>query len=735
MLILFAVTTLASSALLFLVQPMFAKMVLPMLGGTPAVWNTCVMFFEAMLLVGYAYAHVTSRWLGVRRQAIFHAMIVAIPLLLLPVAIPEGWTPPTDHNPTAWMLKLLLVSVGAPFFVVSTSAPLLQKWFSSTRHQSASDPYFLYAASNAGSMIALLSYPLFFEPSLRLGRQSALWSVGYVGLVVLILGCALLTWRRGASTSRATRTGDASRVTASPSIDQHRVTWNDRFKWLGLAMAPSSLMLGVTTFVSTDIAAIPLLWIVPLMLYLLTFIIAFSTRAKETERVVDRAFPLAVLLLVLLLVTRTTQPALFVIPVHLVAFFATALACHLALAKSRPRASHLTDFYLWISVGGLLGGVFNTLVAPSVFVGIAEYPIALALACVLRSTDTGVSTLRWMAGPVVRVGAAAALTAAIMALGSKLRLDYRLVLGLLGVPLFLGLSVSRLPVYFAATVSAILAAGWLSGNAGGTLLHAERTFFGVYRVLDDASAGYRSLYHGTTVHGRQSLDPAKMSEPLTYYHRNSPIGQLLAALADPLANADVGVIGLGTGTLAAYATPNQRWTFYEIDPAVVRIAENPTYFTYLKNASARIRILQGDARLSLRAAAPASYRLMILDAFSSDAIPLHLMTREALALYQRALSEDGVLAFHISNRHLTLEPVLCKLAAAQGLVALVQTDRLTPEDVSRGKMSSQWLVMARTPADLRSVATDSRWAQARAEPDTPLWTDDFSNILSVFGGG
>jgi spermidine synthase len=226
-----------------------------------------------------------------------------------------------------------------------------------------------------------------------------------------------------------------------------------------------------------------------------------------------------------------------------------------------------------------------------------------------------------------------------------------------------------------------------------------------------------------------------MSEPLTYYHRSSPIGQLLTALAEPLANADVGVIGLGTGTLAAYATPNQRWTFYEIDPAVVRIAEDPTYFTYLKNASARIRILQGDARLSLRAAAPASYRLMILDAFSSDAIPLHLMTREALALYQRALSEDGVLAFHISNRHLTLEPVLCKLAAAQGLVALVQTDRLTPEDVSRGKMSSQWLVMARTPADLRSVATDSRWARARAEPDTPLWTDDFSNILSVFGGG
>ena len=735
MLICFAFTLVLGSALLFLVQPMFAKMVLPMLGGTPAVWNTCVVFFQAMLLAGYAYAHATTAWLGVKRQAVLHSVIVMLPAFFLPIVIREDWIPPTDRNPTAWLLSLLLVSVGLPFFVVSTTAPLLQKWFSTTTHRSASDPYFLYTASNAGSLFALLSYPLLVEPSLRLRDQSKLWTVGYGLLAASIIVCALLTWLRpGVSGEHGAKQPDSPTSASSPQGGES-LTWGRRLNWLGLAAVPSSLMLGVTTFVSTDIAAIPLLWIVPLVLYLLTFMIAFSAQSTRLRTFTDRAFPLVVLPLVLLLITRTTEPAFFLIPVHLVAFFVSALLCHLALASSRPSTAHLTEFYLWISVGGLVGGLFNTLVAPRVFYGIAEYPMAIALACLLRATQAeGRTHGTWAAGRAIRVVAAGVLAAGILTLGPRFRFTERVILALLGAPLFLSFSVSRLPGYFAAAVSVLLAAGLLYDNTG-TVLHSERTFFGVYRVLNDANGHFRSLYHGTTLHGRQSLDPAKESEPLTYYHRKSPIGQLFSALADRLAAGDIGVIGLGTGTLAVYATPSQRWTYYEIDPAVVRISQNPAYFTYLKNARAPLHIQQGDARLSLRLSSPRAYDLLIFDAFSSDAIPVHLMTREALALYQTVLSGDGVLAFHISNRHLKLEPILARLAAEQGLVALVQIDQITAEDVAMGKGASQWVMMARTLADLHSLSIDSRWTRARAPQGTPLWTDDFSNILSVLGGG
>jgi spermidine synthase len=735
LLICFAFTLVLGSALLFLVQPMFAKMVLPMLGGTPAVWNTCVVFFQAMLLAGYAYAHATTAWLGVKRQVVLHSVIVMLPAFFLPIAIRENWIPPTDRNPTAWLLSLLLVSVGLPFFVVSTTAPLLQKWFSTTRHRSASDPYFLYTASNAGSMFALLSYPLLVEPSLRLRDQSKLWAVGYGLLAASIIVCALLTWlRSGVFGEHGAAQPDSPSSASSPQGGE-LLTWGRRLNWLGLAAVPSSLMLGVTTFVSTDIAAIPLLWIVPLVLYLLTFIIAFSDQSTRLRSFTDRAFPLVVLPLVLLLITRTTEPALFLIPVHLVAFFVSALLCHLALASSRPSTAHLTEFYLWISVGGLVGGLFNTLLAPRVFYGIAEYPMAIALACLLRATQAeGRTHGKWAAERAIRVVAAGVLAAGILTLGPRLRFTERVILALLGFPLFLSFSVSRLPGYFAAAVSVLLAAGLLYDNTG-IVLHSERTFFGVYRVLNDANGHFRSLYHGTTLHGRQSLDPAKESEPLTYYHRKSPIGQLFSALADRLAAGHIGVIGLGTGTLAVYSTPDQRWTFYEIDPAVVRISQNPAYFTYLKNARALLHIQQGDARLSLRLSSPRAYDLLIFDAFSSDAIPVHLMTREALMLYQTVLAADGVLAFHISNRHLKLEPILARLAAEEGLVALVQIDQITAEDVAMGKGSSQWVVMARTLADLRSLSIDSRWTRARAQQNTPLWTDDFSNILSVLGGG
>jgi SAM-dependent methyltransferase len=759
MLILFAVSLFVSSALLFLVEPMFAKMVLPLLGGSPSVWNTCVVFFQAMLLCGYLYAHAVTAWLEFKWQTALHAVIVLATILLLPIAVPGGWTPPTGHNPTFWLLGLLLVSVGLPFFVVSSTAPLLQRWFSATDHNAATDPYFLYAASNAGSLLALLSYPLFFEPLLRLHAQSVVWTAGYLLLAGLILACTLATLRRatgGADSPRrdaSSSRSDTRRVADTPfraasgaggegaefPLDDvigegTSLTWRRRLKWLALSAAPSSLLLGVTTFLSTDIAAIPLLWILPLVLYLLTFIVAFAVSSERLRTIAGRLLPISVLPLVLLLVSQTSQPAFLVIPVHLLAFLVTALVCHLELARSRPAPRYLTEFYLCVSLGGLLGGLFNTLVAPVLFARVLEYPLALVLACLLRpdtrnpGTEPGRAT-----GSVVRVSAVTGVTFAVVLTASRQRMENHLLLALLSIPIFLAFTLSRRPVPFAGAIAGTLAAGLLYSGYQGAVIHAERTFFGVYRVVDQAE-GYRSLFHGTTLHGRQSLDPARIHEPLTYYHRGGPIGQVFAALASRLESGRIGVVGLGTGTLAAYATPLQRWTFYEIDPAVIRLARDSGYFSFLTDTRADIQIVPGDARLSLAHAAPHEYDLLVLDAFSSDAIPMHLMTREALALYRSRLASGGILAFHISNRHLALEHVLARLAADAGMIAVVQTGPVRVAEVSSGIESSQWLLMAAAQGDFGGLGGDKRWLRAEANRATPLWTDDFSNILSAFAG-
>jgi hypothetical protein len=724
MLTLFALTLFVSSALLFLVQPMFAKLVLPLLGGTPTVWNTCVVFFQAMLLLGYAYAHATTAWLGVKRQAALHVVIVLLPAVVLPIALRAKWEPPTDGNPMVWLLGVLMISVGLPFFVVSSTAPLLQKWFSMTRHKSAADPYFLYMASNAGSMLALLSYPVLLEPTLRLQEQSTLWTAGYGAMAIFIFACAAVvqfTVKRAPNSSSAPPVSVDSAASGRPSPVL-------RLRWIALAAVPSSLMLGVTTYLSTDIAAVPLLWIVPLALYLATFIVAFSAAAGRVQPVADRLLPLVLLPLVLLFVTQITQPMHLVLPLHVLAFVILALVCHLELALARPSTTHLTEFYLWISVGGLLGGLFNSILAPLVFVTIAEYPIAIVLACLLRVTrHAQVTATRGL----LTVVAAGALAVAAGVLAQQWSLDSKVWVAMLGAAVMVSFSVSRHASYFAAAVAVVLVAGTFARPTTGDVLHAERTFFGVYRVMNDSGGEYRSLFHGTTLHGRQSRDPARVEEPLTYYHRSGPIGQVLTALAGPLERGHIGAVGLGTGSLAAYAGPEQRWTFYEIDPAVVRIARDPRFFTYMHDARAAIGVVQGDARLALNSAPSHSHDLLILDAFSSDAIPVHLITREALAVYQKALAAHGVLAFHISNRHLSLLPVLASLAAEQNLTALTQFDVSTSEDTASGKTSSQWIVMARSSDDLLALATDARWVRPDVNADEPVWTDDFSNIISV----
>lgn len=719
-------TLFLSSFLMFLLEPMAAKMLLPLLGGAPAVWNTCVVFFQAMLLAGYAYAHAGPAWFGVRRHAAFHLLVVVMPLFALPFAIGSSGASPEGH-PIAWLLMALLTSIGLPFFVLTTTAPLLQKWFSRTDHPAARDPYFLYAASNIGSLTGLVMYPGAMEPMLRLRHQAHAWGVGYGVFAAMVVGCAVLMWRRS-TLSQTTATNGSSAFAQELDVPPGIVR---RIRWVALAFAPSSLMLAVTTFVSTDVAAVPLLWIVPLGLYLLSFVMAFSSPPRYPRAVVDRGLPLLLIPLVFLIILRVTGPMSVVVPVHLAVFFLVALFCHRELADDRPPAVHLTEFYFWVALGGILGSLFNTLAAPVMFTGIVEYPLVLVLVCLLRRVpaDETHASLGRVSNYALAV-AAGGLTLLVMLNTSRLE-STTLRFALLAVPGFLCLRLSRSRLSFALAISLMLAASIFQSDQHGTVRYAERTFFGTYRVRLDPTSQYRTLSHGTTLHGMQSVAPARRGEPLSYYHRAGPFGELFSRVPIAATHQEMAVVGLGVGSLAAYKHGEQRWTFYEIDPAVERIARNPEHFTFLTNCGEACEVVLGDARLSLKNAPDRKYGLIVLDAFSSDAIPIHLMTREALELYLARLAPGGVLAFHISNRHLALEPVLARLAGHLGLASVIRRDRVTADEVAAGKTSSDWLVMAHDKADMGSLTTDARWAPSVTSPRVPLWTDDFSNILGV----
>lgn len=732
MLIFFSITIFTGAALLFLVQPMFARMVLPLLGSSPAVWNTAMVFYQAVLLAGYAYAHFTTRWLGLRRQSAWHLGVLLAPLLVLPIGLPHAWTPPTGANPVWWLLAVLALSVGLPFFAVAASSPLLQRWFSASRHRWADDPYFLYAASNLGSLLALVSYPVLVEPRLRLVEQSRWWTVGYAGLVILTIICGV--WVR-----RVGRKGSDPEADVTPN-DDARIPGRRRLRWLLLAFVPCSLMLSVTTYITSEIAPIPLLWVIPLGIYLLTFILVFARRRWPPHRWWVRAMPFAVLPVVMTLVMTLAavsfQALVWPVLLHFVGLFVVAMVCHGELALDRPPARHLTEFYLWISAGGVLGGMFNALLAPLVFPTVLEYPVTLFLACLLmplRASDSSSRRARWLdvGWPVVLGLATAGFIVGLSAvkIGSA-PLTRAMIFG---VPPLLCLSFSRRPLRFALGIVSIFVATTLAFHPGLPALRVTRSFFGILRVevIPGRNPGH-ILRHGTTGHGVQSLDPRFRREPLAYFTRTGPLGQMMAALPNE-AKQRVAVVGLGAGTLACYAAAGQQWTFYEIDPAVERIARDPRYFTFLQDCPAVVDVVLGDGRLSLQAAANGQFGLMVLDAYSSDMPPLHLITREALALYIRKLTPNGVLAFNITNRHLDLEPVLANLARDAGLFALCRRDTATTEDFNRsGKLSSAWVIMARDPVLVGDLIKDSRWQQPQHRGQTRLWTDDYASVFSAW---
>jgi hypothetical protein len=716
-----------SALLLFWVQPMFAKMVLPMLGGAPAVWNTAMMFFQTMLLAGYAYAHVLSKIRSPRWQLGLHLSLLAAAALTLPLGVAEGWTAPTDGAPILWLAALLAASVGLPFFALSASAPLLQRWFSLSGHAHAQDPYFLYAASNLGSMAGLLVYPLLVEPGLRLSGQSLLWAILYGVLALILVGIALSL--RPQFAGRSAHLGPSAAVIDRPPLAA-RPNWQRRLYWVALTFVPSSLLLGVTQHITTDLAAVPLLWVAPLALYLLSFVIVFARKPlipSETALLVQPH-----LLIYLSLFFGVAGNIFLTVPLHLVSFFFIALVCHGQLVKTRPPADSLTEFYLWMSFGGMLGGVFNALVAPQIFNAIYEYPLAIPLACLLRpghTTNTPRAFALDIFFPLALLGLVwAVLGFGLISIEGFDKAAVGVIFVAVGISVF---SFRHRPLRFALGIGVAMLPSVFFLDDSVTLEKA-RSFFGVYKVQHIRNGEILALSHGTTFHGAELVGEAGEPEPLTYYSRPGPLGQIFAGLESDTRIKNVGVIGLGIGSAACYRKPGQNWTYFEIDPLVVQFAQNETYFHFLSRCGAEARIVLGDGRLSLAREPDGALDLIIVDAFSSDAIPMHLLTKEAMDLYWRKLSPHGLLAIHISNRHLDLAPVLANIIAASGLTGRKQYHTPTPE-LADAKFHSEsiWTLIARTDADLARLDDNAAWTRLLPDASAPLWTDDFSNLIGV----
>jgi hypothetical protein len=776
LLICFTVAIFLNATLLFAVQPMFTKMVLPLLGGSPAVWNTCLLFFQAALLGGYVYAHVSSR-LPVRVQAWIHLALMALAVLLLPIHVPEAWSqPPASSLPIPWLLGLLTVALGLPFFLLSAGAPMMQRWFAATRHASSRNPYFLYAASNLGSFVALLLYPFVIEPRLPITEQSVSWTEFYYGLLVIIAVCAIgaIVWRRpvgepsGAAEpatveppapSPLVETADGVRlrrpgalrgsmryfIEENPSILRRYFMGEEerpigeptlvpnrhwRLRWVLLSFAPSSLLIGVTTYLSTDIASVPFLWVIPLALYLLTFVLVFARRPPIPRWFMLHAQLVLGLTLIVALCLGAGSGVIGPFLLHLTAFFATAMMCHRELADSRPRAEYLTEFYLWISLGGVLGGAFNVIVAPLLYDSLIEYPFALVIALGLRpGASRSYGGWRDFLRDVLLP----------LAVGSTVWAVYRLPATpdewfeggsyvFLAAASMVVLLFWKRPIRLALGAGAIYAAMQVIDVMGANLLMQERSFFGVYRVRRIGE--YHVLQHGTTTHGGQSRELERRLEPLTYYSREGPLGDLFDKVAQKPVRR-VAMVGLGTGTVACYGRPEEHWTYYEIDPLVERIARTARLFTYLRDCPPRTNVVIGDARLSLRSAADGEFDVIVLDAFSSDAIPAHLITREALALYLRKLAPEGVVAIHISNRYLDLRPVIMGLAHDANVAGALGERGF--DNVGRGKLyyGSRWIVLARTPDTLVELSQLDGWYMLGKWEEARVWTDDYTDVLGA----
>ncbi len=723
----FAVTICLSALLLFSVQPMFAKMVLPLLGGSPGVWSVAMVFFQAMLLAGYAYAHALTRLLDPRVAVGVHLCVFGLALFTLPLALASGFGRPPAEGEALWLIGLFGMSIGLPFFAVAANAPLLQAWFARTGHPQAHDPYFLYGASNLGSFVALLAYPVLIEPFLTLRTQSLTWTGGFTLLMVMIAVAGVFM--------TATMRPKAVRAAERPAVAPRA---GDIAGWIALAFVPSAMLIAVTSHISTDIASAPFLWVVPLAIFLATFIFTFRSGGDTTHWLLVRLLPFIIAPLAMGLSSSVQGLWQMVLILNLLLLAVTAMICHRELYRKRPDARFLTGFYLWISVGGVLGGIFTGLIAPYLFPDVWEYRILIVFALLCRPGGFENGWRPWLKGcAAFAVLLALAITPYLF--GQQIRPDMAVawMIGLAAIAAYIMLNArDTMKVTLATTLMLILTAVYKPGFAHE---QTTRSFFGVHKISESSDGRFRMLFHGTTLHGVQRLkneDGTAVTgkpEPLTYYYKNGPIAETIAAMREQKGKLEaVAVVGLGTGSMACHAREGEDWRYFEIDPAVVEIARDPARFRFLSDCGGGDNIVLGDARLTL-ADEKGKFDLIVLDAFSSDAVPVHLLTTEALGQYLGRLKEGGAVAFHISNRYLELAGVIAEVAAAHGLTTIVKADRAVQED-ENGKTryaSSLVAVVARSQSDFERLAARPGWRTQAANGAVRPWTDDYSNILAA----
>jgi hypothetical protein len=718
-----------SALLLFSVQPLFTKMVLPRLGGSPAVWSVAMVFFQSLLLGGYAYAHYLMRIRNRIVPVAVHLALLVIALLTLPLSIASGWGEPPASGTAFWLLGLFAVSIGLPFFALAANNPLLQAWFVRTGHPNGPDPYFLYASSNIGSFLALLSYPVLLEPMFTLRTQNFIWTGLYGFLILLIAGCGVLLLRSPANVV----------VEQSDDADAPAPPWALRLRWIFLAAVPSGLLIAVTAHISTDVAAAPLLWVLPLSLYLLTWVLVFQSRPLLPHKWVLMLQPLAISGVVVLLAVGGEQNLLLTLGGHQLCFFVIAMACHGELARTRPAAKYLTGFYVALSFGGMVGGLFAGLIAPYTFSWIAEYPILVALAVLCRPPmdERLPQWSRWYWS--LLAAAAVALIAPIYS-GGKLFawLDGHRVymigaIAITGMILAILLKADRAKLAGIVILALVLIRAYPSDDGR---VETVRSFFGVHKIVITPNGQYHVLMHGTTIHGAEKFrndDGTPVTgrpEAISYYHRDGGIGQAIAAIrarkGSPLR---VAVIGLGSGTLTCASQPGEDWKFFEIDQSMVDTARDPKYFTFIQNCEPDLKPVIGDARLTFAKEPDGIYDLIIVDAYSSDAIPIHLATEEAMEIYKRKLAPQGAVVMHVSNRHLELSSVVVGIADANDLKSWVFS-----EDSGRDNeyiFSTTVVVSAREETDVGALASSDKWELTEAEDNQRVWTDDYSNVLGA----
>jgi hypothetical protein len=717
----FAGAIFLSAALLFCVQPMFSKMVLPILGGSAAVWSIAMVVYQGLLLCGYLYAHALTTWVRPRYAAVVHVGLMIVAFCTLPIGVAAGFGEPPAEYTALWLIALFVASIGLPFMALSANSPLLQAWFVRSGHPNAENPYMLYRASNIGSFASLLAYPLVIEPMLSAKTQAHAWSAAFVILIAGIVACATFLKPAAVEIARAE--------------PETAVSWRERLTWMGLSFIPSGLLVAVTAHISTDVASAPLLWVIPLALYLLTFVFAFADRPIVSERVLLIAQALSLPILgILFLISSFTHWALALCG-HLAGFFIAAMVCHTLLYKRRPAAGHVTQFYVWLSFGGVLGGAFAALLAPVIFVTSLEYPLLLVAALFVRPDILELKRREWSEGAIFSLVLAVALIVPYVLLDAAMRTGYYVVAAM--VVLATMLLFTRRLARLAFLTPALFLLVCLYTPDQGTVYRA-RSFYGVHRVVDIEQGRFRLLYHGTTAHGGEQLladDGSKIEgrpNPLTYYYHGGPYSAAIDAVRARAGGylPRVGLIGLGAGIFTCHRHEGESWDLYELDPLVIGLAKDETLFRAVTKCAPDAAIIAGDARLTVQKAKP-GYDFLVLDAFTSDAVPVHLLTREALTLYKEKLAPNGVIAFNISNRNLELASVIAGSAAASNLVTIVKNDPAKLDVQKTLKFNAEIALVARTHDDFGILNGDPSWRRVDPTPGQRVWTDDYASIASA----